>query len=351
VRTEVHRDSLEALLPEWDELFRADPEATPFSSAGWAGAWWPNWAGAADPWIVTVRDGDRLVGLAPLVRSRRGPFRVLAELGRPPSNYWCVLAAPEEREATAAAVAAEIRSRSDEWHALLLGGLPQGSQFEEALRDAGLRVRARRPTPYPGIELPDSFEHYLEGLSRKRRKDLRRHLRRLDDGRIELQDVKDPAELSTAIERWQEIRVRWWETRNKDMNPDHASTRFRDFMRDLVVALVPQELAQVWQFRHEGEVVGVDVNLVDARRYYSWMGAYEPGASHLGLGKLAITEGIRQSIAAGRSYYDLMVGDEDYKYSYGATDRFSRWMMVGSGRPVSRATLAAGAVADRVRGV
>jgi CelD/BcsL family acetyltransferase involved in cellulose biosynthesis len=351
VRADIHRTALDPLLPEWDELFRADPDATPFSSAGWARSWWPHWAGTADPWIVTVRDGGRLVGVAPLVLARRGPFRTLAELGRPPSNYWSVLAVPAARAAVTASVAAEIRSRSDEWDALLLGGLPQGSAFEQALREAGLRVRARRPTPYPGIELPDSFERYLENLPRKRRKDLRRHMRRLDDGRVTLRSVSEPAELRAAIDRWQEIRVRWWQSRTKAMDPEHASPRFRDFMRDLVSELVPDGLAQVWEFRQDGEVVGVEVNLMDATRYYSWMGAYDPAVAQLGLGKLAIGESIRESIAAGRTYYDLMVGDEDYKYWYGATDRYCRWMMVGNGRPASRAALAVGAVADRLRRV
>ena len=44
-----------------------------------------------------------------------------------------------------------------------------------------------------------------------------------------------------------------------------------------------------------------------------------------------------------------MVGDEDYKYWYGATDRYCRWTMAGSGRPLSRVALAAGAAADRAR--
>ena len=96
---------------------------------------------------------------------------------------------------------------------------------------------------------------------------------------------------------------------------------------------MPRGLAQVWELRHDGEVVGVEVNLNDARRYYSWMGAYEPEVAQLGLGKLAIGESIRESIEAGRSYYDLMVGDEEYKYWYGATDRYCRWMMVGTAAP------------------
>jgi CelD/BcsL family acetyltransferase involved in cellulose biosynthesis len=262
-----------------------------------------------------------------------------------------VLSRPDARAAVNAAVAGAIRARPREWHALLLGGLPAGSPFADALRATGLRVRTRKPTPYPGIELPESFEAYLESLSRKRRKDLRRHLRRLDDGRVELRVVTDPGELRAAVARWQEIRVRWWQSRAKAMDPEHATTRFRDFVQDMVIELVPQGLAEVWELRHEGTVAGVEVNLIDATRFYSWMGAYEPGMAHLGLGKLAIAQSIRASIGAGRTYYDLMVGAEEYKYGYGATDRLCRWIMAGNARPLSRAALVAGALADRVRGL
>lgn len=349
MQAEIHRGPLDPLLPGWEELFRQDRDATPFSSPGWARAWWPHWSAGSRAWVVTVRDHDRLVGLAPLVAARRGPFRVLTELGRPPGNYWELLAIPAQRVEAAAAAAAEIRAHAGEWDALLLGGMPAGSVFEGALRAAGLRVRSRRPTPYPGIVLPGSFDEYLAGLPRTRRKDLRRHMRRLEDGRVALRDVTDAGELSDAIGRWQAIRVRWWESREKDMDPEHATTRFRDFVADVVAELVPLGMAQVWEFRHDGEVVGVEVNLMDDDRFYSWMGAYDPAVAGLGLGKLAIGESIRASIEAGRSYYDLMVGDEEYKYWYGAEDRHCRWMMVGNGRPASRLALAAGAVADRVR--
>jgi CelD/BcsL family acetyltransferase involved in cellulose biosynthesis len=349
MRTEVHRGALEPLLPEWEQLFATDEEATPFSSPEWARAWWPHWAGAGTPFLVTVRDGERLVGLAPLVLARRGPFRVLTELGRPPSNYWDVLAEPAAREAVGELALQEVLAHAGEWHALLLGGVRSGSRTEAAIMGSRLRLRRRRPTPYPGIELPGAFEEYLAALPRKRRKDLRRHMRRLEDGRLELRDVTGPAELGVAMDRWQDIRVRWWQHRGKQMDPEHASERFRSFMREVVALMVPRGLAQVWELHHDGDVVGVEVNLMDSRTYYSWMGAYDPAVSHLGLGKLAIGESIRQSIEAGRSYYDLMVGQEEYKYWYGATDRHCRWTMAGSQRPLSRLALTAGALADRAR--
>ena len=341
----LHRDGIESILPDWEELFAADPDATPFASPGWAQAWWPHWAGSMRPWIVTVRDHGRLVGLAPLVLRRRGPFRVVAPLGRHPANYWDVVARPEVREPVASTVAEEIRRHSDEWDAVMLSAVPQGAPIESAVVDLGFRVRRRAPVPYPGIQLPASFEEYLSGLPRKRRKDLRRHLRRLDDGVLECQEIRDTGELGHTISRWQQLRVEWWRQRGKDMNPEHGSERFRAFTLDLVRLLVPAGLAKVWEFRRDGEVLGVEINLVDERRFYAWLDGYDPAAAHLGLGKIAVGEGIRSSIAAGRSYYDFMVGAESYKYWYGANDRYCGWLMLTGTSWRSRLARVAGGAA------
>jgi CelD/BcsL family acetyltransferase involved in cellulose biosynthesis len=349
MQVEVHDEGVEPLLADWEGLFAADSEATPFSSPGWAHAWLRHWPGARRPWIVAVRDGGRLVGLAPLIIRQRGPFRTLTELGKEPGNYWDTLALPELRADVTRAVAEEIVRRRRDWDLLLLRCLPPGSATEPALTGAGLRVRPRPPLPYPGIELPESFDEYLDALPRRRRKDLRRHLRRLDEGELEIRHVREAEELPEVIERWQDIRLRWWEERGKRMHVQHRSKQFRDFVKELAVLLVPAGLAEVWELRLDGRVVGVEVNLVDSRVFYAWMGAYEPDVAQLGLGKVAIGASIRSSIVAGRRYYDLMVGDEPYKYWYGASDRYCESLMAGSGRPRSQAALAAGMLANLAR--
>jgi CelD/BcsL family acetyltransferase involved in cellulose biosynthesis len=287
--------------------------------------------------------------LAPLVVRRRGPFRVLTELGKEPGNYWDLLALPEHRDPVAGAVAEEIERRSGEWDAVILRALPEGSQIEGALGERGLRIRSRPPDPYPGIDLPATFEEYLARLPSRRRSNLRRHLRRLDDGDLQCEEVRDPVELDAAIRRWHELRVRWWEERGMRIDPEHASERFREFMLALVRLLVPEGLALVWQFRQGNAVVGVKVSLVDSRCFYYWLGGYEPAAAHLGIGKVVIAEAIRSSIAAGRTYFDFMVGAEDYKYWYGASDRHYRWLMATSGRTRSRLAHSAGGLAGAAR--
>src|SRR5215212_3588136 len=98
MRVEIVKSGVEELAPEWDRLFEADPTATPFVSSGWARAWLEHWDPSAQPWIVTIRDGEDLVGLAPLVLRRRGALRALEVLGKEPGDYWAPLARPEARE-------------------------------------------------------------------------------------------------------------------------------------------------------------------------------------------------------------------------------------------------------------
>jgi CelD/BcsL family acetyltransferase involved in cellulose biosynthesis len=347
MEVEVHHAADDAVLADWARLFATDPEATPFASPEWARAWLKHWAGSARPWIAVIHDGGEPVGIAPLMLDRRGPFRVLVPLGRPHGNYWDVVAAPDRREAAATALAAEAVRRANEWDALVVDGLPSASPTIRALRESGLHTHTRPPTGYPGLELPPTFDDYLAAMPRQRRSNLRRHLRRLEE-ELSHRLVSRPEELGHAVDRWHDLRVAWWRTRGKDLNPEHGTPGFRAFMQDVVTLLVPVGLAEVVEFRIGDAVVGVQVNLVDAQRFYWWLGGYDPDQGHLGLGKIAVGLGIRSSIEAGRRDFDFMIGAEDYKYWFGATDRHCEWLMLTDDRLRSRAALAASRVAERV---
>src|SRR5829696_2537276 len=120
MRVVVHEEITGALLSEWAELFARDPEATPFGSPGWGGVWWSRRGAGARPLILAVREGKSLVGLAPLVVRRTGPFRVVRPFADDLADYWEVLAPPAARAAVIEAIAREIRRRSGEWDVVLL---------------------------------------------------------------------------------------------------------------------------------------------------------------------------------------------------------------------------------------
>jgi CelD/BcsL family acetyltransferase involved in cellulose biosynthesis len=333
----------EAALADWGRLYSADPTATPFSSPGWARAWMRQWSQAPEPWLLRVRDdAQRVVGLAAFVLQRRGGVRILSMLGKEPGDYWDVLAEPAQREAVVAAVARELGRRRGAWDVCLVNCMPHGSPTPQALAaGAGLNMHALAPIACPSVELPDSFDAYLDTLPSRRRRNLRRHLRRLDEGDVELHDVRDPARLPELVAQWQELRRTQWAHQGKAISRRHLSPRFGGFMLEALNELLPSGTAVVWEFRHAGETVGVYFNFVDERAFYWYLGGIRPDALSLGIGKIAIGHGIRSSIASDRRVYDFTRGDDEYKYWYGAKTIHVARLVVGHGGARSRLALGA----------
>jgi CelD/BcsL family acetyltransferase involved in cellulose biosynthesis len=243
-------------------------------------------------------------------------------------------------------VARELRRRQREWDVLVLSQLRQASSAAATFERAGLRPVHRSAIPCPGLTLPDSFDAYLATLPTSRRKDLRQHLRRLHGGELRLR-VPPAEDLAAAMDRWQALRVRQWTAKGKRLAPAHREERFRDFFVEVTEALVPAELALVWEFVRDGDVVGSFVNFCDSRAFYQYLGGFAPELGRLGIGKIATAEGIRSSIAAGRFHYDFMRGGVAYKYWYGAVDRPSTTVVVM--RPGARWVRAIGLAALAAR--
>jgi CelD/BcsL family acetyltransferase involved in cellulose biosynthesis len=334
----LQQEDFDELLSEWAELFEADDCATPFQSAAWARAWSRHWSGKAEPWVLVVRDGRRLTGLLPLWSEHLLGLRVLRAAGDP-ADYCDLLARPNARNAVEGAVARELRRRHKEWDVLVLSELPPDSTTAGAVERAGLRTAHQSVISCPGLQLPDTFDAYVSTLPSRRRTNLRRHLRYLDDGELQLR-VPAVEDLPAAIDRWQALRVRQWHAMGKRLTRAHATASFRNLLLDVVTELVPAGLALVWEFVRDGEVLGSFVNFCDDQTFYQYLGAFEPEAGSFGIGKMATAEGIRSSIAAGRTYYDFTRGDEPYKYWFGAVDRLSPTVVFRGGR--ARSGLAGG---------
>jgi len=332
-------EDLATLERDWAMLFNSDPNATPFASFEWLSAWCRHWAAGGKPWILAAYDGERLAGLSPFLLRRRAGLRLLSGLGVGVGNYWDVITAPEDRESVVAAVVEELRRRSSEWDAFFMDKLPEDSGTEAALRDAGLRLERQARVSSPRVELPDSFDTYLAGLSAKRRRNVRLSLRPVDRGELSFHATSDPGELRAAIERLQVLKSEWWQKRDRQMDPEHGSARFLAFTSEVAVSMVPRGLAQVWEVCYRDEVIAVTINLLDDTSSYGWLFGVDYRHEELSLGNALIAYGIRWSIETGRRYFDFMLGDEAYKYGYAPVDRGVLSATVSNSRPRSRATV------------
>jgi CelD/BcsL family acetyltransferase involved in cellulose biosynthesis len=336
------------LLPEWAGLHSADDRATPYGSAAWARAWAEHRDAAAEPWVLTVRDGGRLVGLMALSRRRRASMRVLRPLGCEHTDCWDVLALPGARAAVERRLADELRRRSGEWDALVLTHLTHATTLPDVLTGAGLHGRSRHDLPQPHVALPPSFDEYLARFPSERRRRLRRSLQPLDRGRVTAREKQLP-EIPDAVARLLQLRQRQWAHAGKALLPSTVEDRFRRFLTLVACELVPAGRATLIEYSVDGEPSALYLDFVDDRAFHGYMGGFEPAHARLEPGKLHILASIRSSIEAGRVWANLGRGAEEYKLLFRPEPFVSRSVAVTSGRLRSRAALVAGTLAGRLR--
>jgi CelD/BcsL family acetyltransferase involved in cellulose biosynthesis len=336
------------LLDEWAALHAADDRATPYGSAEWARASVEHLGGEAEPWLLSVRDGGELVGLMALARRRRASMRVLRPLADEYADRWDVVALSSHRAAVERRLAEELRRRSGEWDALVLTHLGPDSTIGEVLPAAGLHTRGHEGLPHPHVALPDTFDAYLARFLSERRRRLRKHLKPLDRGTVTARPV-GPAELPAAVARLLELRRRQWEHAGKALLPALAEDRFRRFLTDVAVSLHPAGRCALVEYAADGEPFALYLDFMDDRAFHGFMGGFEPAHARLEPGKLHILDNLRASIEAGRDWFNMGRGGEDYKQWFGPEPFVSRSFAVTSGRLRSRAAFVAGTLAGRLR--
>lgn len=345
----VGPDGLQDALRDWERLHDADPDLTPFNSAAWGRTWLEHWDPDAEPWLMRVLLGDRVVGIAPFALQRRRGVRVLSMIGKEPGDYWDIIAAPPDRPAVVQAIAAELRRRSRAWDIAVVSCLPPGSNTVSGLSAGGVRLFRRPPIRSPAIRLPSSFEEYLRALPSRRRGNLRRHLNRLDRGEVSLREVVQPAQIPDLMSRWRELRSRQWRHTGRQLSPSHSEDRFHRFMVQAAVALLKPGYTSLWEVYAGERLAGIYLNFCDRRSFYWYLGGYEPDLAGLGVGKIVVAATIRASIEAKRERYDFTRGDDEYKYWYGAEDRLLDSVVLGHTGPNSQAVFMAARALARYR--
>ena len=183
----AHRDA-------WDALYRADPRAQLFLSSAWLRA---HLALVPAGWTIHVlRDGDEFVAALPTAtRPIPHPALPIARELRfptdPLADYQSMLCRPgREREAIAAFVERLAAAR---WDRIALRHVhdPRIAELAERLaRRSDVRLRQGAPATCYQLDLPATYDEFLERLSKPTRRATKRGLKMLDELRRRARHVR-----------------------------------------------------------------------------------------------------------------------------------------------------------------
>ncbi len=311
----VAREEMEGLRDQWRALLDGGRAAKVFQHPIWQQTWLEEFGGDRQPLLLSVRDGARLLAVAPLLwegtrLSLIGDHNIC--------DYMDFVMAPgEERESLSVLLDA---LQGEEWTELELRGLAAGSPTLALLPplagDRGFEVRVEREAVCPQLDLPSTWEDYLMRLGKKNRHELRRKMRRLNDVAVDLRlfALKTPAEVAGGIDSFLNLMT---------LRCDKAqfmTPQMERFFRRAAVALAEEGLVALYMLEMDGRRVASALCFEDENEVLLYNSGYDPELSYLSIGLISKALLLRNAIEEGRRHLDFLRGNEPYKYDLGGRD-------------------------------
>jgi len=322
----------QALEPGWDSLVERSASATVFLTAEWLRPWWRHFRRPDETlWILAAREGDSLVGLAPLCRGRvraagrLGSLRRVGFIGdhSGDSEYLDFLAAPGREGDVTRAFLDHIAANAADWDLLEFLLLPKASPSYEAVRrfcaERGY-LADEREWACLSIPLPGDWESYLKTLQPRFRSKLRSLERRLPAGReAAYESCADAADLPSRLESLFDLHQRRWRAAGK---PGAFADAARcGFYREMGEAFLRRGWLRFCSLQIEGRWAAHEFSFEHLGRVSFLQQAFDTGCAESNVGTALKGHVIRESIERGAREYDFLGGGAEYKGRWGAQER------------------------------
>jgi CelD/BcsL family acetyltransferase involved in cellulose biosynthesis len=324
-------------VAEWDVLAGRDPHATVFQRARWLRRWEQVLAGRRTMRTRAFRRAEdgALVGV--LVETREllqlpsGPGELIRLAGGDEvTDYLGPVAVPEHRDDVADAYVAGLAG-DRAWDEVILGGLAADLGWHERFAAAAGRhglavVAADVEAVCPVVDLDGGLDGYFSRLPGRLRQELVRKARKLarDAGPYEVHAYEPSATAQGVEDFLAQVRA----------GDDEKATFFRrpemeQWFRTLAEEYGADGTLRVHRLDIGSLNAAMTVSLVprpsddvDAPRTWGlYNSSFDPSLAALAPGMVLISELIERAASEGCASFDLLRGDEPYKYRFGAVDR------------------------------
>jgi CelD/BcsL family acetyltransferase involved in cellulose biosynthesis len=237
-------------------------------------------------------------------------------------DYLGPVAVPEAAEAFAKELFAAL-ARLEDWSDADLRGLAEDRpwllRLDDAARAEGFETEISddQNGVAPFLPLPGSYDEYLAALPAKLRHEIKRKARRLvaEAGPYSI-SVAHGDTLVPYLDRFVELHRTSEGPKGVFMQPG-----MEIFFRRLGEAFLPRGIFSLVFIELGGSKVAGTIGFRFEGTYSLYNSAFDRELRHLSPGMVLVAEDIRIAIESGCSAFDMLKGDYEYKYRFGATPR------------------------------
>lgn len=319
------------LEQEWDELLTESITHVPFLRYQYLIDWWTTrgggeWPDDSELAIVTARQDSRLIGIAPFfITTHEDEKRALLLGSIEISDYLDVICREKDVVPFINELLPFLRDNLVERKSIQkldLYNVCDCSPLIAALKvtadEMDFKFETKRLQHTPFIPLPGDWEKYLEKLDKKQRHEIRRKMRRMSEGevKVELYITEETGKLEDDMDDFLDLMAQ------DEEKAEFLSPLMRLQMKNTMRCAFEKGCLQLAFLLIGGVKAAAYFSFDYLNRIWVYNSginrqymAYSPGWVLLGYI-------LKWANEHGREEFDFMRGNEDYKYKFGAEDRF-----------------------------
>ena len=318
------------LKEEWNQLLAKSANDVPFLRFEYLADWWQTrgggeWPSEAELAILVAHEGSELVGIAPLFLTEHEGRKKLMLLGCIEISDFLDLIVSADRsrvflEALLYYISDQLMPQGIHSVDLynLLEDSPTVQQLSEARKAAGFEVNKTVLQHAPFISLPGDWELYLESIDKKQRHEIRRKMRRAAeaDASVEVYFTSDQSNVEEDTQAFLGLMAQ---------DPEKAvflTPAMREQFKISIQRAFENGWLQLAFLQVDGENAAAYLNMDYQNRIWVYNSGLDRRFMEYSPGWVLLGHLLMWANENKRSAFDFLRGNEDYKYKFGAVDRF-----------------------------
>ena len=286
-----------------------------FVLPAWLKLWWQEFKPPTELYLGAVRREGEIIGIAPLqLKENQASF-----IGsRDVCDYLDFVVAPGAENDFFSVLLDDLKQRNI--NRLDLSCLrPESTvltRLVDIARSRGCEVLCQPEDVSVELDLPATFEEYLEMLDTKQRHEVKRKLRRLmEAGKIDLRIVEDGA----AIQKAMDVFLKMFSESRSDKAAFLTSQK-ESFFRSLADTMSEVKLLRMGILELDAKATAMILYFDFNGGVYLYNSGYDPEYTALSVGLMSKVLCIQESIKQGKKKFDFLKGNEVYKYHLGGKE-------------------------------
>ncbi len=334
------REDFNDLESVWNGLLEASSSNSITLTWEWLSTWWDVFGEGRELYILLVRDGKELIGIAPLLkRTVRHygvlPYRRLEFLGSGEdeadeicSDYLDFILLGGREAESLRAIFEFLHKQDRDWDEFILtdiSGESPNLPFLETLCEASdTKFQTLRDQICVYVPLPGDWETFMSGLSRDFRRKIRKERRTLESLKGEVRLIESLKGFDEHFEILIRLHQARWTSRGRP--GVFSSERFTRFHRLLAPKALQKGWLKLFVLFESGEPAAALYDFIyNNKMYYYQSGLILEGGRISSPGVLIRSFAVEKAIEMGLRECDFLKGEPgSYKFRWGAESRSIR---------------------------